>query len=162
MFAGLSLDLPARAREFHLVHLVSQQLQEDFDEYHSVFLHFGQHVGTNTVRSQCLAIADSIWVIDSSAGLVIMVGDRRTRKRDILEKKLIQAITQEAIERKGMERRVAQRHMEQEERKAAEGLRELKTQATSNEVEDSITPTTDEFPSYTPASSEPLAHDSRP
>lgn len=64
--------------------------------------------------------------VNITAGIVISVGDRRTRKREILEKQLIQSITQEAIERKHFEQRVARRQMEEEERKAREGLRELK------------------------------------
>lgn len=64
--------------------------------------------------------------VNITAGIVISVGDRRTRKREILEKRLIQSITLEAIERKHLEQRVAHRQIKEEERKAREGLRKLK------------------------------------
>lgn len=45
-----------------------------------------------------------------TAGLIIAIGDRLSRKKDVLEKRMHQALTAEAIHRKHLEQKLTTRH----------------------------------------------------
>jgi hypothetical protein len=67
-----------------------------------------------------------------TAGLLISYGDRKIRKKDVMERQLRQALTEEAMKRKEIERRIQSRQgTEHEELIAKEGLKSLKKESDS-------------------------------